>query len=72
MEILILHTNAAQFIGHANPGVGYWWTQTNGLWCLCVPAQPVVDAFWPVFLVTVVILGSLAWLTTRRRKARWT
>jgi hypothetical protein len=61
--LLIPYTNAARYIGHVNPGLGYWWTQTNGVLCLCVPTQPVEDVFWPVFIVSLVILGGLTWLS---------
>ena len=66
MQTLVPYTNAAMYIGHVNPGVGYCWTQTNGVWCLCVPARPVLNAFWPAFIVCIVILGGLALLGVPR------
>ncbi len=65
MDTLISYTNAPAYIGHVNPGVGYWWTWTNGAWCLWVPASPVVDGFWPVFVVALLILGGVTWLAGR-------
>jgi hypothetical protein len=62
---LVSYTNAATLIGHINPGVGYWWTQTNGTWCLCLPASPVVSVFWPTFLLALLLLGGPTWLAVR-------
>lgn len=32
---------------------------------VCMPAPPVVDAFWPAFIVSLVLLGGLTWLALR-------
>ncbi len=70
--MLVPYTNAAAYIGHVNPGVGYWWTQTNGAWCLSVPAPVAVSVFWPAFVLSLVIFAVLAWLLSRCLKARQT
>ena len=63
--MLIPYTNAAHYIGNVNPGVGYWWTQTNGVWCLVVPARQAVNVFWPMFILSLMIVGIPVFMIRR-------
>lgn len=69
--MLVAQTNAWVYIGRINPGVGYWWYQTNGQWWLYVPPAGSVHAnvFWPTLcLCGLCGIGLFELWLSRRRK----
>lgn len=69
---LVPDTNAAALIGHINPGVGYWWYQTNGQWFLWVPSAPGLADLWPSLIWPVVVVagGIIGVMEFRQKKRR--
>ena len=57
--MIIPATNAPAYIGHINPGVAYWWFQTNGQWFLWLPDPPSLAASWPRLVVAAVGLAAM-------------
>jgi len=71
----IAQTNAAAFIGHINPGVGYWWSVTNHGLMLWLPKTGLHET-WGVFVgrgvwvgLVLVLFLELAWRYGRKGKS---
>lgn len=48
-----------------NPGVGYWWVVQDGQLWLWTPPPEQVSVFWPVFVVSLLGFGALAFVLRR-------
>jgi hypothetical protein len=57
--MLVPQNEAWKYIGHINPGVGYWWGVTNHQAWLWFPSVPSLATDWPELLRHGLVCGAV-------------